>query len=125
MPLSNYPNGFPNGLAIRGVPIAQSHTGQVFWVGNSTVLPPNQRGASDSNRGGINDPFSTLQKALDSCTASRGDIIFIKPGHAETVSSATALAFNKAGVAIVGLGSGTARPTFTLDTANTTTTAAT
>jgi hypothetical protein len=45
----------------------------------------------------------------------------IKPGHAETISSATALAFDIAGVAIIGLGAGTKRPTFTFDTANTAT----
>jgi hypothetical protein len=55
------------------------------------------------------------------CVANRGDIILVKPGHAETISSATALTFSKAGVAIVGLGSGTNRPKFTLDTANTAT----
>src|SRR5262245_42610144 len=43
----------------------------------------------------------------------------VKPGHAETITSSTALAFNVAGVAIIGLGLGTNRPTFTFTTANT------
>ena len=42
-------------------------------------------------------------------------------GHAETISTATALNLNKAGIAIIGLGAGSARPTFTLSTANTAT----
>jgi hypothetical protein len=44
----------------------------------------------------------------------------VKPGHAETITSATALLFNIAGVAIIGLGIGSNRPTFTFTTANTT-----
>ena len=119
-PASNFPGGF-NNVTIRGVPITQSHPGQVYWVSNATPTLPGQIGGSDGNPGTFNAPFSTLEYAISSCTANRGDIIFIKPGHAETISSATALAFDVAGVAIVGLGAGTKRPTFTLGTAATTT----
>ena len=120
MPISNYPNGFPGGVSIRGVPIAQTHPGKVFWVSNVTTgLLPGQRGGSNGNKGTFNDPFSTLAYAISRCVANRGDIIFIKPGHAESIASATALPFDIAGVAIVGLGIGANRPTFTFTTANT------
>jgi hypothetical protein len=119
-PASNYPGGF-NNVTIRGVPITQSHPGQVYWVSNATPTLPGQVGGSNGNPGTFNAPFGTLAFAVTSCTANRGDIIFIKPGHAETISTATALAFDIAGIAIVGLGTGTKRPTFTLDTAATTT----
>jgi hypothetical protein len=119
-PASNYPGGF-NNVTIRGVPITQSHPGQVYWVSNATPTLPGQVGGSNGNPGTFNAPFGTLEFAVTSCTANRGDIIFIKPGHAETISTATALAFDVAGIAIVGLGTGTKRPTFTLDTAATTT----
>ena len=119
-PASNFPGGF-NNVTIRGVPITQSHPGQVYWVSNATPTLPGQVGGSDGNPGTFNAPFGTLEYAVSRCTANRGDIIFIKPGHAETISSATALAFDIAGVAIVGLGAGTKRPTFTLGTAATTT----
>jgi hypothetical protein len=121
MPLSNYPNGFSSGVTIRGVPILQTNPGQVYWVSNSTALLGRARGGSDGNRGTFDSPFATLNYAMTQCVANRGDIIFIKPGHVETVSSATALNLNIAGVGIVGLGSGTNRPKFTLDTANTAT----
>ncbi|CAB4217000.1 hypothetical protein UFOVP1590_22 [uncultured Caudovirales phage] len=117
---SNFPAGF-NNVTVRGVPITQSHPGQVFWVSNATTVLPGQIGGSDGNAGSFNAPFSTLDYAIGACTANRGDIIFIKPGHAETISTATAVALDVAGVAIVGLGTGTKRPTFTLDTANTAT----
>lgn len=120
MPMSNYPNGFPGGVTIRGVPIAQTHPGKVLWVSNVTTgLLPGQRGGSDGNRGTFDSPFATLAGAIAQCAAGRGDIILIKPGHAETIVSATALLFNVAGVAIVGLGVGSSRPTFTFTTANT------
>lgn len=122
MPMSNYPNGFPTGVMIRGVPLAQTHPGKVFWLSNnSTGLLAGQRGGSDQNRGDFNSPFSTLAGALAQCVANRGDVIFVKPGHSETVSSSTALSLSVAGVAVVGLGSGSNRPKWTIDTANTAT----
>jgi hypothetical protein len=121
MPMSNFPAGFKDGVSIRGVPLTQTHPGKVFWVSNSSVQLPNQKAGSNGNDGSFNAPFSTIQKAVDTAVASRGDVIFVKPGHAESVSAAGGLALNKAGVAIVGLGRGSLRPTITLDTANTAT----
>ena len=121
MPIANYEGGFSDGITIRGVPISITHPGKVFWVSNSTVQLANQKAGSNSNSGKFNDPYSTIAYALTQCTADRGDVIMVKPGHTETVSTATALAFNVAGVAIIGLGRGSKRPTITLDTANTAT----
>jgi hypothetical protein len=45
----------------------------------------------------------------------------IGAGHAERISSATALTLSISGLQMVGLGCGGLRPTFTLDTANTST----
>lgn len=117
---SNYPSGF-NNVTVRGVPLTQSHPGQVYWVSNATTVLPGHIGGSDGNPGTFAAPFSTLDYAVGRCTANRGDIIFIKPGHAETITSATAINLDVAGVAIVGLGAGTKRPTFTYTTANTAT----
>lgn len=65
--------------------------------------------------------FSTIDAAVGSCTSGAGDLILVMPGHTETLSSATALALDVAGVTVQGLGEGAARPTLTLDTATTTT----
>jgi len=110
---SNYPNGFSNGVTIRGIPVLNTYSGQVFWVSSGN--------GSDGNKGTFDRPFATLDFAIGQCTAGRGDIIYIKAGHTETISSATALALDVAGVAIIGLGAGSLTPTFTLDTATTTT----
>ena len=118
---SSFPNGFPGGITIRGVPIQQFHPGKVFYLNNTAILAPGGTNGADGNPGTYQKPCLTLAGALLKCTADRGDMIMVMPGHAETISSATALALNVAGVAVVGLGTGTKRPTFTLDTANTTT----
>lgn len=118
---SNFPGGF-NNVTIRGIPLTQAHPGQVFWVSNATTsLLPGQVGGSDGNPGTFNAPFSTLDYAVGRCVAGRGDIIFVKPGHAESITSATTLVLDVKGVAIVGLGFGNSRPTFTYTTANTAT----
>ena len=62
---------------------------------------------------------TTIAKALDFCTASVGDIIWLMPGHAETISAAAGLALDVAGVTIVGVGEGALQPSITFDTANT------
>ena len=121
MPMSNFSGGFADGISIRGLPLTVAQPGEIFWVGNSTALVRGQKGGSDGNNGTFNAPFATLDYAIGRCTAGRGDIIMVRPGHTETISSATALALDVAGVAVIGLGTGTARPTFTLDTANTAT----
>jgi len=127
--VSSYPNGFANGVSIRGIPLQQAHPGEVFWVNNSTVLAKGGIGGSNNNKGTYKQPFSTLDYAVGKCTANRGDIIMIMPGHAETYSTPTAtsddLTLDVAGIAIIGLGAGSLRPTFTFDTANTVTVAVT
>lgn len=119
--MSNYPGGFANGVSISDVPIINTHPGKVFWLSDATTLQVRQRGGSDGNKGTYDSPFATLSYAVSQCVANRGDVIMVKPGHAETISSATALTLSTAGVAIIGLGVGTNRPTFTLDTATTAT----
>lgn len=114
MTISSYPNGFTSGISIRGLPITVAHPGQIFFVNNSSVLPPKGIGGSDANSGSYQKPFSTINGAIAQCTAGRGDIVFVMPGHAETVAAAAGVALSKAGVAVIGLGTGSLRPTLNL-----------
>ncbi len=112
--INNYPGGFAAGITIRGLPIAVTHPGKVFWVGNAaSSLSDRQISASDGNPGTFDKPFSTLAGAMSAAVADRGDVIMVKPGHAETVSAAGWMSFNKSGVAVIGLGVGSKRPTLT------------
>jgi hypothetical protein len=112
--LSSYPNGFTHGVVIRGMPLSVNHPGKVFWVYNGTALLPGQRGGSNGNKGTFDSPFATVDYAVSQCVANRGDIVMVKPGHAETFAAADGFDIDVAGVAVVGLGSGTLKPTFTL-----------
>jgi len=107
--MSNYPNGFANGVSIRGVPLLSSYPGEVFWVSST--------GGANGNNGTFDRPFGTIDYAIGRCTASRGDIIVVKPGHVETVIAAGGLALDVAGIAIIGLGAGSLRPTINFTTA--------
>ena len=55
--------------------------------------------------------FATITAALGACVASRGDRIYVLPGHTETVTAA--ITVSKAGVSIIGLGNGLLRPQIT------------
>lgn len=109
MPISNYPNGFSNGVNIRGVPLLNSYAGNVFWVDSGA--------GSDGNKGTFDRPFSTIDYAVGRCTANNGDVIMVKPGHVETVTAAAGLDLDVAGITIVGLGNGSDRPTVNFTTA--------
>lgn len=72
----------------------------------------------DSNNGTDWDsPLATLDAAVAKCTANNGDLIICKPGHADTLSADSAVDLDVAGITVLGLGHGAARPTFTFDTA--------
>ena len=62
MPISNYPNGFSQGVSILGMPVLNSYAGSVFWV--------NSNGGSDGNKGTRERAFGTLDYAIGKCTAT-------------------------------------------------------
>ena len=114
--VSQYGQGFTNGVLIRGLPLSQVHPGRVFWVNNSTVLPNGGIGGSNGNDGSYLHPFSTIDYAVSQCTASRGDIVLVMPGYAQTITAAAEIGLDVAGVAVIGLGAGSLRPTITFAT---------
>jgi len=109
MPMSHYPNGFNHGVAVRGMPLLNTYAGNVFWVDSGA--------GSNGNKGTFDRPFSTIDYAVGRCAANNGDVIMVKPGHTETVIAAAGLALDVAGITLVGLGSGDARPTINFTTA--------
>ncbi len=73
-------------------------------------------GASGNDGLTWNTALDTITAALAKCTANKGDVIWVAPWHTEDIVAAAGLVFNKAGVAVIGLGSGSLRPTITLKT---------
>jgi hypothetical protein len=117
--MSSYPNGFNDGVLIREVPGDVPTSRKSIYVGNNATLMVGEKGKSDSTSNGtFFRPFATLDYAIGQAKA--GDIIYVRPGHAETVATAGAINADVAGVTIVCLGSGANRPTYTFsDTAAT------
>ncbi|MCK5211703.1 hypothetical protein KAJ89_03305 [Candidatus Parcubacteria bacterium] len=61
--------------------------------------------------------YNTIDAAVGACTADQGDIIYVMPGHTETVTGASGLDLDVAGIYIIGIGSGSLRPTVNFTTA--------
>lgn len=83
-------------------------TGDRFYVDSGS--------ATTSTSGDNPDrPFATIDEAINKATANNGDIIYVMPGHSETISGATELVPDKAGLLIKGLGFGADRPKLDFD----------
>ena len=107
--ITSFPQGFANGVALRNLPVLNTHWGNVFWVDSGT--------GSNTNKGTHRRPFATIDYAVGRCTANNGDIILVAPGHTETVTAAGGLDLDVAGITLIGLGSGSDRPTINFTTA--------
>lgn len=66
---------------------------------------------------GVNRYAATIDAAIGYCTANRGDVILVAPGHTETVTNGS-IACDVAGVSIIGLGSGSMKPVLLFNATN-------
>lgn len=82
-------------------------TGSVIWV--DSVAGNNSYAGTEAQ------PLATLAQAITNATANNGDLILIKSGHSETLTSA--ITVSKAGMKIFGLGDGSDAPHFTCNAA--------
>mgnify|MGYP007071582188 CR=1 FL=1 len=99
---------FNYGVSSFGMPVLPGFpptTGSVFFVHSGTGSNGNDGKSPES-------PVATIDYAVGLCTANKGDVIIVMPGHAEAVTS-TSLAVDVAGISIIGLGRGSLRPTLT------------
>lgn len=87
-------------------------TGTVFYVDSVT-------GASGNDGLTPYTALATIDQAINKTTASKGDVIYVMPGHAETIVANAGIALDVAGVSIIGLGNAGSRPVVTLGTATT------
>jgi len=105
---------FPNGVTSFGIPMvggALPISSEYYFV-SSTL-------GSDGNEGNMSYPYATIDYAIGRCTASRGSVIVVLPGHTETVTAAGGITLDVAGVQIIGMGTGSLRPTVNFTTAAT------
>jgi hypothetical protein len=114
----NYNKNAGYGQVIGQFPFIGS--GKVFIVGDSGTANRDMLvDIFDTDIDGKARFFATLDAAIGECTSNAGDVIYVMPGHTETVT-ATSIALDVAGVTIIGLGNGLDRPTFTFGAATAT-----
>lgn len=95
---ADYGFGFVDMILLDGRPLRSAYPGQIFWVDSN---------ASHTGRGTFKAPDITADAAYGRCVADRGDLVVIKPGHAETsgaAGSSTWLTMDVDGAGVVGLG---------------------
>jgi hypothetical protein len=106
MTLTNYPNGITSfGIPQFGNGDIPTMLGSVFFVDSATGSAANN-GLDKANA------LATIDGAVNKCTASKGDVIIVLPGHSETLTAA--ITCDIAGITIIGLGEGTLRPQLTV-----------
>ena len=93
---------FPNGVSSFGMPMIGMTTGSVFFVDDS--------GSNGNSGADADNPFADIDYAIGRCTASKGDVIFVMPGHYEAITGAAAIDADVAGISIIGLGRGLDQP---------------
>lgn len=104
----------PGGVyTIAGI---DSVPGKAWFVDASATLAGNAAGKGRNP----NTPFSTLAYAFSSDSVAAGDVVYLMPGHTESIAAAGGITMDIAGVRVVGLGDGAKRPTFTWTAADAT-----
>jgi hypothetical protein len=83
------------------------HPGDIWWVDSGTGVDAAGYGQNPDA------PLATLDYAIGLATASKGDVIYLLPAHAENITTATAVNLDKAGITVIGLRMGNLIPTFT------------
>lgn len=96
-----FTNNIP-GLPVNIVDISK-YPGSIFFVNSVT-------GTNGAGYGGSPDvPLATIDYAVGLCTANKGDVILVMPGHTETITG-TDITVDVAGVSVIGLGKGSLMP---------------
>ena len=83
-------------------------TGHIFYVDSGVT--------SEGDGTTLLKAKNTLDEAVALCEDNRGDIIYVAQGHAETWIAADSADLDVIGISVIGLGTGTDRPTFTYTT---------
>lgn len=109
------PNGGPNDRAVlQGMYLFPGIVGNIYYVNSVT-------GSSTGPGWTPENAYATIDQAIGACTANNGDVIVVCQGHTETITAANGIDADIAGITIVGLGTGSNKPTITMGTATTAT----
>jgi len=89
-------------------------TGDVWYVDSNN-------GATANGGTSPTDALAGIDAAINKCTGSAGDVIYVMPNHSETLAGATTIVPDVANVSIIGLGNGIERPQLLVSTGTTAT----
>jgi hypothetical protein len=104
--ITNYPTGFTGPVAIRGIPLLNTHGAAAMWVDSN---------GTSSGAGTWQRPYASLVAAV--AKANADDIILCKPNHQETIVAAAGIDLSVAGLSVIGLGNGRRKPIINFTTA--------
>src|SRR3990167_1275260 len=76
------------------------HPGAIFFVDSTHAAKADAVGGGRSP----DRPLATIDYAIGLCTASKGDVIYVMPGHAENLTAADGIDCDIAGITIVEIG---------------------
>jgi hypothetical protein len=83
--------------------------GKFYWQPSNNFFVDSGIGSNSYDGLSFETPFATIDYAIGKCTASNGDVIWVAPGHTETITG-TDITVDVAGVSVIGLGTGSLMP---------------
>jgi hypothetical protein len=99
-------------VALTGIDQQLLSNSNVFFVDSGATNAADQTDGEHGNTWA--QPFATVSYAVTKCTANNGDVILVAPGHTETLDATAHLLLAYAGTSVIGVGTGTDRPKFTV-----------
>lgn len=87
----------------------EQHPKNVWFVDSGHAAAVNSTGAGRNP----DRPLASVAYAFSSDLVGAGDVVYVMPGHTETIAAAGSITADIAGVQVIGLGWGTNRPLFT------------
>lgn len=102
---------------------------QSRWLQGSVVFYPSTCPGSqfhvDSNSGvdtntGLDwqNALATIDAGVNKCTASKGDVVWVHPAHAENLAADSAIDIDQIGISVIGVRQGRMMPTLTVTDAD-------
>lgn len=105
---------FAQGAKVFGIDLfpGRELSGRRFFVDSTS----NNKGDDADHGSTVNTPFATIAYAVAQALlgSNRGDVVYVLPGHTETVTTAGGITMNVDGVHLVCMGSGRDRAVVTL-----------
>jgi hypothetical protein len=115
--MANDFNGYFRNITTRNLTVTKRATigNQAIYANQGTAyfVDSGATGAADTRSGtSWATCLATIDGAINKCTANQGDVIFVAEGHTETYTTTGAkFTADVAGITIIGLGTGSNRPT--------------